>query len=191
MWWTIFVLFVLLILVFVFHTEPPALTELKQRYWATLEVLRTSGDPMWAGVLRPAILTGMCDWTKCKGSYRFEREQGYEIYICLDDGGDVNSAMYVLIHELAHMSVPEYDHTDKFWKISRNLRNCASERVCTRHQGNVGTVGIPSGRLGESESSPSGLVALRMYKSCGLGTALVVLYEQEKAVATQLGRRTF
>ena len=115
------VLFVLLLSVFWFHQEPAMLTELKQRYWATLEMLRQSGDPMWKGVLKPSILTGMSGWDKVNGPIGSNVNKGYEIYICLD-GDDVNSAMYVLIHELAHMSVPEYDHTTNFWKNFEALK---------------------------------------------------------------------
>jgi hypothetical protein len=114
-------LFIVQILVCLFHREPDMLTQLKQRYWATLDMLRSSQDPMWKGVLRPSIITGMRDWTKSKGPIGSNVNKGYEIYICLD-GNDVNSAMYVLIHELAHMSVPEYDHTDAFWNNFKKLK---------------------------------------------------------------------
>jgi WLM domain len=115
------VLFVILLLIFRYHQEPPMLTELKKRYWAILDVLRQTGDPMWKGVLRPSILTGMHGWDKSKGPIGSNVNKGYEIYICLD-GDDVNSATYVLIHELAHMSVPEYDHTKNFWTNFEKLK---------------------------------------------------------------------
>ena len=121
------VLFVCLLLLFWFHQEEPMLTELKQRYWATLDMLRQTGDPMWKGVLRPSILTGMNGWDKSKGPIGSNVNKGYEIYICLD-GDDVNSAMYVLIHELAHMSVPEYDHTTSFWKNFEALKKLCVEK---------------------------------------------------------------
>lgn len=120
------VLFILQVLVCLFHREPATFTELKQRYWATLDMLRQTGDPIWKDVLKPSILTGMVGWTKSRGPIGSNVNKGYEIYICLD-GNDVNSAMYVLIHELAHMSVPEYDHTDKFWENFKKLKElCVS-----------------------------------------------------------------
>jgi hypothetical protein len=123
MWNLIFTLLcIVLILIFVFHREHNALALLKQRYWATLDMLRKTGDPAWNGVLRPSIITGMRDWTKARGPIGSNVNKGYEIYICLD-GNDVNSAMYVLIHELAHMSVPEYDHTSKFWENFKKLKD--------------------------------------------------------------------
>ena len=125
------VLFIVLVLVCIFHKEPDALTQLKQRYLATLDMLRATGDPKWKDVLRPSIITGMRDWTKARGPIGSNVNKGYEIYICLD-GDDVNSAMYVLIHELAHMSVPEYDHTTNFWENFKKLKDlCISAGLYT------------------------------------------------------------
>ena len=113
-------LFKLLVLIAaVFNKEPEMLTELKRRYWAMLDILRETKDPMWTPVLKPSIITGLQG--KKDGVIGSNVNKGYEIYICLD-GGDVNSAMYVLIHEVAHMSVPEYDHTDKFWENFKKLK---------------------------------------------------------------------
>jgi hypothetical protein len=66
----------------------------------------------------------MINWSKDNGPIGSNVNKGYEIYICLD-GNDVNSAMYVLLHELAHMSVPEYDHTNKFWEHFEKLKKIA------------------------------------------------------------------
>ena len=134
--WIYFVIAVFIVII-VTNMEPPMLTELKKRYRATLDVLRDTGDPMWKGVLKQSIITGMVGWTRSRGPIGSNVNKGYEIYICLD-GDDVNSAMYVLIHELAHMSVPEYDHTTKFWEnfsklkqicIDNNLYTPSGERM--------------------------------------------------------------
>jgi len=98
------------------------LIELKTRYHKLCSILKDSGDPMWAPVLKPAIITGI--YGKKDGVIGSNVNKGYEIYICLD-GDDVNSAMYVLIHELAHMSVPEYDHTNHFWTNLSKLKKIA------------------------------------------------------------------
>jgi hypothetical protein len=95
------------------------LMELKDRYFKTLDILRATGDPVWEPVLRPAIITGLKG--KKDGVIGSNVNKGYEIYICLD-GDDVNSAFYVLIHELAHMTVPEYDHSIKFWENFEKLK---------------------------------------------------------------------
>ena len=94
------------------HREPKMLKELKIKYWSMLDILRATGDPLWKPVLKPAIITGM--YGKRDGVIGSNVNKGYEIYICLE-GNDVNSATYVLLHELAHMSVSEYDHSNDFW----------------------------------------------------------------------------
>ena len=110
---------VLILIAALFNKEPEMLTDLKKRYWDMLDILRETKDPMWIPVLAPSIITGIKG--KKDGVIGSNVNKGYEIYICLD-GGDVNSAMYVLIHEVAHMSVPEYDHTDKFWENFKKLK---------------------------------------------------------------------
>ena len=113
------------ILILVFNKEPEMLTELKKRYWAMLEMLRETKDPMWLPVLKPSIITGLKG--KKDGVIGSNVNKGYEIYICLE-GDDVNSAMYVLIHEVAHMSVPEYDHTDAFWENFKKLKQICIDK---------------------------------------------------------------
>ncbi len=101
------------------------LEKIKQNYRAILDVLRETGDPMWKPVLKPAIITGMNG--KKDGVIGSNVNKGYEIYICLD-GDDVNSALYVLIHELAHMTVPEYDHSIKFWENFEKLKKLCIDK---------------------------------------------------------------
>lgn len=120
---TLFV--ILLVIIRWFNNEPRMLTELKLRYWAILDMLRETKDPMWAPLLNPAILTGI--YGKKDGVIGSNVNKGYEIYICLD-GDDVNSAVYVLIHELAHMSVPEYDHSSSYWENFKKLKDLCMQR---------------------------------------------------------------
>jgi WLM domain len=129
--WAIIVLLIVVFIIVLTNREPEMLTELKRRYRAVLDMLRQTGDPTWDGVLRQSIITGMFGWSKDKGPIGSNVNKGYEIYICLD-GNDVNSAMYVLIHELAHMSVPEYDHTTNFWTNFKKLKTlCVSNGLYT------------------------------------------------------------
>jgi hypothetical protein len=126
MWTAVMVvLFALLLVVMRFNKESEMLTELKLRYWAILDVLRQTGDPMWKPLLDPAIITGIHG--KKDGVIGSNVNKGYEIYICLD-GNDVNSAVYVLIHELAHMSVPEYDHSSTYWENFKKLKDLCIQR---------------------------------------------------------------
>ena len=121
---------VALALVAITNSEPEMLVELKARYFKTLDILRESGDPMWKPVLKPAIITGLNG--KKDGVIGSNVNKGYEIYICLD-GDDVNSAFYVLIHELAHMTVPEYDHSIKFWDNFEKLKKiCIDNGLYTK-----------------------------------------------------------
>ena len=97
--------------------EPKLLTEIKKRY----EIIKSGlpADERWKRIKNSnPIFTGTTRDVDGAGS---NVNKGYEIYICLD-GDDVNSAVYVLIHELAHMSVPEYDHTDRFWTNFSKLK---------------------------------------------------------------------
>lgn len=124
-------MFIVLVIIVVTNREPPMLTELKQKYNTALDVLRRTKDPIWSDVLRRSVITGMVGWSKERGPIGSNVNKGYEIYICLD-GNDVNSAMYVLIHELAHMSVPEYDHTTNFWTNFKKLKQiCIDNNLYT------------------------------------------------------------
>ena len=125
MWAHLFLVHLYFLIILFLNREPPMLTELKERYHRLCRILRETGDPMWVPVLKPSIITGI--YGKKDGVIGSNVNKGYEIYICLD-GDDVNSAMYVLIHELAHMSVPEYDHTDGFWKNFTKLK-----KICVDH----------------------------------------------------------
>jgi hypothetical protein len=130
MWPVLALMFLTFLGIVRFNSEPTMLTELKLRYWAILDMLRASGDPMWIPVLKPAIITGI--YGKKDGVIGSNVNKGYEIYICLD-GDDVNSAVYVLIHELAHMSVPEYDHTSHYWENFKKLKElCIQKGLYTK-----------------------------------------------------------
>lgn len=97
--------------------EPEMLTEIKRRY----EIIRTSlpADARWERICsKCAIITGVDPSSGVVGS---NVNKGYEIYICLD-GEDIDSAMYVFLHELAHMTVSEYDHSTNFWNNFKDLR---------------------------------------------------------------------
>ena len=114
------------------NKQPPMLVELKTRYHKLCAILAQTKDPLWVPVLKPSIITGI--YGKKDGVIGSNVNKGYEIYICLD-GDDVNSAMYVLIHELAHMSVPEYDHTNGFWTNFKKLKDIAVAHGLYEKQG--------------------------------------------------------
>jgi len=102
-------------------SEPKLLTEIKRRY----DIIRTSlpADVRWHKICtKLAVITGT---DKSSGIVGSNVNKGYEIYICID-GEDIDSAMYVFLHELAHMTVTEYDHSEAFWKNFKDLRQVCS-----------------------------------------------------------------
>jgi hypothetical protein len=59
-----------------------------------------------------------------RGTIGYNVNKGYEIYLCLDGGEEsINSVMNVLIHELAHVTVKEYDHSPEFWRSFKDLKD--------------------------------------------------------------------
>lgn len=115
-------LLVVLIFILLTNSEDPLLTELKRRYDILLEKL-----PAEFNILREnrAIITAK-EERATDGNIAYNVNKGYEIYICLD-GGKINAAMYVLLHELAHITVEEYDHSERYWKNFKKLREEASK----------------------------------------------------------------
>lgn len=101
--------------------DPPMLKEIKRRYKIIQKGL--PHEDRWKLICnKNAIITGT---DKRSGIVGSNVNKGYEIYICID-GEDIESAMYVFLHELAHLTVTEYDHTQKFWDNFRDLRS-----ICT------------------------------------------------------------
>ncbi len=117
-----FIILMLIVLVYILltNTEDPLFTEIKRRYDFLLKNLPEEFD-----VLKKnrAILTVKPNGSK--GEIAFNVNKGYEIYICLD-GRKINAAMYVLLHELAHITVEEYTHSENFWSNFKKLRECAA-----------------------------------------------------------------
>ena len=104
-------------------SEAPLLRELRTRYNILLSHIRSTDvvDPRFARLRKRCILTGIHGSRMNRGTIGYNVNKGYEIYICLDKD-NVNAAMNVLIHELAHVTVDEYDHSDAFWKSFKDLK---------------------------------------------------------------------
>jgi len=126
----------LLISILLTNDQPPLLTLLKDRYDRLLWILHSDPnlDPRWEPIKRCVVLTGMNGWDKSKGAIGFNVNKGYEIYICMDSASGmgpetrINTAMHVLIHELCHSTVTEYEHSDNFWKNFKDFK-----RYCSDH----------------------------------------------------------
>lgn len=103
--------------------DPPMLAEIKRRYKIIRETL--PAEDRWKLICgKVSIVTGTSPGLTREIASNVNK--GYEIYICLD-GEDVESAMYVFLHELAHLTVNEYDHTQKFWDNFRDLREICAQ----------------------------------------------------------------
>ena len=113
----IFVIVVILIL----NREHPMLTELKKRYNILLNAVQFH-EKYGHLYHNRSIITGL---KKKEDTIAYNINKGYEIYIAIDDESDVNSAMYVLLHEIAHTTVEEYDHSPEFWANFKELREIA------------------------------------------------------------------
>ena len=93
--------------------QPENLKELKKKYDTFLK----NTPKEWPELKKRAILTGFYNKNKELG---YNINKGEEIGICM--GGSTNQMMHVLIHELAHSTVAEYDHSPRFWKNYSKLK---------------------------------------------------------------------
>ena len=117
---------VLLILlnVWILHQtrEPQKLVEVKERYRILREHLKETNNEKFHMLTECIPITGIM---RMNGAVGYNTNKGGEIAICLD--GETNEIFHVLIHELAHCTVEEYDHSEKFWKNFLELRDICIE----------------------------------------------------------------
>jgi len=120
----VLILFLIVLSVILYtNEEDPLLSEIKRRY----DLLLQSDIPDSLKSIKDnkAIITGKSDYEN-DGNIAFNVNKGYEIHICLD-GRKINGAMYVFLHELAHITVEEYDHSEQFWNNFKLLREHAAK----------------------------------------------------------------
>ena len=98
--------------------QPKVFKEAIKRYEMLLEKLRETGE--FPVLQRRYLITGMLN----KGQVGYNVNKGYEIFICID-GADVNNLLHVLLHEVAHASVSEYQHSGHFWDNLHKLKAIA------------------------------------------------------------------
>ena len=106
----------------IYNTREPAnLREVKRRYKILRNYIRdnhaTVAEKFWV-LETPIILVG-----KDSGDLGYNSSKGYEIGLCLS--GTPNDIFHVLLHELCHSTVPEYSHSEQFWKNFSELRDLA------------------------------------------------------------------
>jgi hypothetical protein len=120
----IIILLIVLAYILFTNTEDPLFTELKRRYDVLLKNLPVDGE--FDILLKNRAILTVKEERARDGNIAFNVNKGYEIYICLD-GRKINAAMYVLLHELAHITVEEYDHSERFWAKFKRLREVAAD----------------------------------------------------------------
>lgn len=112
---------VILVNIYLFRTtqEPPELVAVREKYTTLREHLKKTGKyPM---LHEPMPLTAY--YRMWDGSLGFNVNKGFELGVCLD--GEVNEIFHILLHELAHCTVPEYNHSDAYWNNYVDLRDTA------------------------------------------------------------------
>jgi len=115
MFWAIIVpLLILCILALRSIRDPPVMAEVRRRY----NILRDNIPQKYAVLRRPVIIIG--HHRDKNMDLGVNVNKGYEIHLCLGNN-DPNMVFHVLIHELAHSTVPELDHSPQFWKNMEEL----------------------------------------------------------------------
>ena len=122
------VLIVINLIILFMIREPENFAEVKKRYKILREHLEKTNNEKFGMLIHPIPLTAL---RKMSGTVGYNVNKGADITICID--GEVNEIMHVLIHELAHSTVPEWTHSDNFWNNFMELRGiCESIGIYTR-----------------------------------------------------------
>lgn len=113
------IILVLINLVILFSTrEPRVLREVREKYKILRDHIQDSGNQKFQMLTKPIPITGM---HRMYGSVGYNTNKGLEIVVCLD--GSANDVFHVVLHELAHSTVPEYTHSPTFWENYVELRD--------------------------------------------------------------------
>jgi hypothetical protein len=122
------ILFIVNLWVLYTTKEPERLVEVKEKYRILREHISANGPEKFHMLRRCIPITGVYGM---KGTVGYNTNKGGDIAVCLD--GAPNEIFHVLLHELAHCTVKEYDHTDTFWKNYIELRDmCVELNVYTK-----------------------------------------------------------
>lgn len=103
-----------------YDSESDIIKELHRRYDIIRYELQQRN--MYPELWREGLVTVMREISPDGVGYNVGK--GYEIFVCIK-GGNINDVMHVFIHELAHNTVNEYDHSDKFWKNLDEIKDVA------------------------------------------------------------------
>ena len=114
-------LMIILVNIYVFLNtrEPAKLREVRERYTTLREALVREGTFKELHVPKP--LTAY--YRSWDGALGYNVNKGFEVGVCID--GQVNEVFHILLHELAHYTVDEYDHSQAYWNNYIKLRDMA------------------------------------------------------------------
>lgn len=115
------ILFFVVLIIILLNRSNKMLDELKKRYSILLNAVQFNEKYGNLSENR-SIITGM---KRKEDTIAYNVNKGYEIYIAIDEESDINSAMYVLLHEIAHSTLDDYDHSTEFWENFKELREIA------------------------------------------------------------------
>lgn len=115
---TLALLLIINLIVLYYTRQPQELIEVKEKYTILRKHLRETNNEKYHMLHRTIPLTGV---KRMQGSVGSNTNKGGEIVVCLD--GKPNEIFHVLIHELAHCTVSEYEHSPQFWKNYIELRD--------------------------------------------------------------------
>jgi len=115
----VWILFIVNLYIFMITREPEKLTRVREKYATLREALVR--DDKFPELHRAMPLTAY--YQTWYGGIGYNTNKGFEIGLCID--GEVNEVFHVLLHELAHCTVREYDHTEAYWNNYIELRDLA------------------------------------------------------------------
>tara|TARA_R110001592_G_scaffold249763_1_gene512253 strand:+ start:9068 stop:9499 length:432 start_codon:yes stop_codon:yes gene_type:complete len=103
--------------------EPENFTKVKEMYKTFIDHIRKNNtDPRFDKLKNGTVLVAYKGRSHEIG---YNTNKGYEIGLCID--GEPNQIFHVLLHELAHCTVDDYEHNSNFWKNFNDLKT-----ICTK-----------------------------------------------------------
>lgn len=109
------ILIILAVLALYTTNENENMVQLKSKYYSFINEL----PEKYKKIKKPTIITG----TYLKNNIGSNVNKGGEIFLCID--GDTNDQFHILLHELSHSLVDEYDHSESFWDKYKELKSIA------------------------------------------------------------------
>lgn len=105
--------------VFTQTKEPEKVRRVREKYTLLREALVREG--LFPKLHKPMPLTMY--YRTWDGALGYNVNKGFELGVCID--GEVNEVFHVLLHELAHCTVDEFDHSVEYWNNYIELRDVA------------------------------------------------------------------